>query len=334
MDINSKKAIIMMATYNGEKYIQDQIKSLQNQTFINWELYISDDNSTDKTVSIIKNLQKKDSRIKKIINNNSQYHGAYANYFNIMYYVKKYCKPYDYYFYCDQDDVWLKDKIQKEVIALIQLEKKYTSSVPAFVYCDLELCNSKCVPINHKMSNHIITQFVYNPYNTFFKEQYVWGTSMAHNFTLWNLMYIEMPEKVKNWVSHDGYVSRYAAVYGKITYINEPLILYRRTGNNVSDVPGKYNILKQKILKLPSVVNNAANVYWDTLYFAYHVPHENKVIRDIKNCFIDPIHSFKYMKKYHILKKSSFFGKLSTKVILYTRIYKYTNLFKVEKYTK
>lgn len=328
MDINSKKVVIMMATYNGEKYIRDQIESLQNQTFTNWELYISDDNSTDRTVDIIKKLQKEDSRIKKIINNKSKYHGAYANYFNVMSYVKRHCKRYDYYFYCDQDDVWLKDKILREVDTLMQLEKKYTLSVPAFVYCDLELCNSKCISIDDRMSNHIITQFVQNPYNTFFKEQYVWGTSMAHNFALWNLMYIESPEKIKNWVSHDGYVSRYAAVYGKIRYLNEPLILYRRTGNNVSGIPGKYNIFKQKILKLPSVINNAANVYWDSLYFVNHVPLENKTVLDIKLGFTKFIFKRKFMKKYNILKKEKILGRLSTKIIFYTNIYKATVFFK------
>lgn len=328
MDINSKKVVIMMATYNGEKYIQDQIKSLQNQTFANWELYIGDDNSTDKTVDILKKMQERDSRIKKIINNDGKYHGAYANYFNIMYYVKENCKSYDYYFYCDQDDVWLTDKILKEVTALIKIENKYATSMPAFVYCDLELCDSKCISINDKISNHIITQFVQNPYNTFFKEQYVWGTSMAHNRALWELMYIETPNKVKNWVSHDGYVSRYAAVYGKIKYINEPLILYRRTGNNVSGIPGKYSIVKEKLLKLSSVINNAANVYWDTLYFMNHVPVENNIISDVKLGFTKFTFKRKFIKKYNILEKERLLGRLSTKLIFYTNIYKFTTFFK------
>ncbi|MGO5078922.1 glycosyltransferase [Lactobacillus amylovorus] len=331
MDINSKKVVIMMATYNGEKYIQDQIESLQNQTFTNWELYISDDNSTDRTVDIIKNIQNKEDRIKKIIRNDSSYHGAYANYFNILYYVKKNCSKYDYYFYCDQDDVWLPNKIEDEVKGLVNIENKYSRTTPAFVYCDLELCDPKCNPIHDKMSNHIRTQFIKNPYNNFFKEQYVWGTSMAHNIALWNLLFIEDPNKVGNIVTHDGYISRYAAVYGKIKYISKPLILYRRTNNNVSGTPGTYKIISQKLLKLPTLIRNAANVYWGSLYFAYHVPKETTVIKDLKKCFRSGKNIRKFFIKYNILKNERVLGKLSTNVIMYTKLYKFVFPFNQNK---
>lgn len=49
----------MMATYNGERYLKDQLKSLSDQTFKNWDLYVSDDGSTDQTIGILKNFQKK-----------------------------------------------------------------------------------------------------------------------------------------------------------------------------------------------------------------------------------------------------------------------------------
>lgn len=331
MDINSKKVVIMMATYNGEKYIQDQIESLQNQTFTNWELYISDDNSTDRTVDIIKNIQNKENRIKKIIRNDSNYHGAYANYFNILYYVKKNCSEYDYYFYCDQDDVWLPNKIEDEVKSLVSIENKYGKTMPVFVYCDLELCDSKCNSTHDKMANHIRNQFVNNPYNTFFKEQYVWGTSMAHNNALWNLLFIEGPNKVGNIVTHDGYISRYAAVYGRIKYIDKPLILYRKTNNNVSGTPGTYKIISQKLLKLPTLIRNAANVYWGSLYFAYHVPRETTVIKDLKKCFRGEKNIRKFFTKYNILKNESVLGKLSTNIIMHVKLYKLVFPFNQEK---
>lgn len=332
MDISSKSAVIIMATYNGEKYIREQIKSLQNQTFSNWELYISDDNSTDQTVNILKELQRKDSRIKKIITNESLYHGAYANYFNVIDYVKNNCKLFDYYFYCDQDDIWLPEKIEKEVKALSNIEKKYNSNKAAFVYCDLELCDEKCEPLNDMMKNHIRTQFVDNPYNNFFKEQYVWGTTMAHNTALWDLLFIESPEKIKNLVSHDGYISKYAAVYGEITYIQTPLVLYRRTGNNVSGTPGKYNVISQKLLKIPTIINNAAQVYWDTLYFAYHVPQKTEVTEEIKECFNNRRAQKKFFTKYNILQNERKLGKLSTKVVLSIGLYKQSSIFKHERY--
>lgn len=65
MKKSEKKALIMMATYNGEETIREQLDSIQSQDFQNWELYISDDNSSDKTREIIAEYQQRDSRIKK-----------------------------------------------------------------------------------------------------------------------------------------------------------------------------------------------------------------------------------------------------------------------------
>ena len=62
----NEKIEILMATYNGEKYIKEQINSIINQTYTNWRLLIRDDGSKDKTVEIIKEYEKKDDRIKEI----------------------------------------------------------------------------------------------------------------------------------------------------------------------------------------------------------------------------------------------------------------------------
>lgn len=65
----NEKIEILMATYNGEKYIKEQINSIINQTYTNWRLLIRDDGSKDKTVEIIKEYEKKDDRIKLLEDN-------------------------------------------------------------------------------------------------------------------------------------------------------------------------------------------------------------------------------------------------------------------------
>lgn len=330
MATNSKKVIIMMATYNGEKYIREQIKSLQNQTFKNWDLYISDDNSTDDTLKILTNLQKKDKRIREIIINKSIYHGAFANYFNLMRYVQEKCLPYDYYFYCDQDDIWKNNKISSEIKALRQIEERWGEDKPAFCYCDLEMYDAHNRDMNDKMSNHIRTQFVDNPYNSLFKDQYVWGTTIAHNYALWALMFLGTPEKVQNFISHDVYISKYAMAYAKIAYIPETLVKYRRTGENVSSTPGNYKLLNvfSKLSHVKVLINNAARNYWGSLYFAYHAPEETPLIKDIKKCFINSKNTKFFFKKYKILKHEPILGRWSTKLILYSGIYKVSFFFK------
>ena len=75
-----------MATYQGEKYIREQLESIISQDFTNWELYISDDGSNDDTLKILQEYKKSEQRIIEIIHNNGE-HGAFANFFNLMRYV-------------------------------------------------------------------------------------------------------------------------------------------------------------------------------------------------------------------------------------------------------
>ena len=104
----SKKIYILLATYNGEKYIKAQIHSLLCQTYEDWNLLIHDDGSNDNTVNIIKKLQEKDERI-ILIEDGIKCGGAGANFLHIL---KNYSTA-DYITFCDQDDIWLETKIEE-----------------------------------------------------------------------------------------------------------------------------------------------------------------------------------------------------------------------------
>ena len=103
--------LIMMTTYNGEKYIERQLNSIIDQTYSNWNLVVRDDGSKDNTLSILEQYQNKDSRI-KIVDNDSKNHGAYYNFFGIVEYAKT-LPLYDFYMFSDQDDIWDKNKIER-----------------------------------------------------------------------------------------------------------------------------------------------------------------------------------------------------------------------------
>lgn len=96
-----------MATYNGEKYLKIQIDSIINQTFKDWTLYIQDEGSKDKTLEIIKEYVKKDSRIKHFDLGLSR-QGAGQNFMSMLNAIDS-----NYYMFADQDDVWFQDKIEK-----------------------------------------------------------------------------------------------------------------------------------------------------------------------------------------------------------------------------
>lgn len=102
-----------MPSYNSEDFIAESIKSVINQSYKNWELIISDDNSTDKTIDIVKAFQAKDSRIKLL---RSKKNGGPAVTRNL---AIKHAKG-RYIAFLDSDDLWSKDKLQKQIPFMIE----------------------------------------------------------------------------------------------------------------------------------------------------------------------------------------------------------------------
>lgn len=117
MAFNSLVAILM-ATYNGEKYLREQIDSIINQSFKDWSLYIQDDGSKDKTVEIIKEYEEKDPRI-KLFDIGLKRQGAGKNFMSMLNVVDS-----NYYMFADQDDVWFPDKIEKTFLRMKEEEEK------------------------------------------------------------------------------------------------------------------------------------------------------------------------------------------------------------------
>ena len=104
--IENKKIDILMATYNGEKYLSEQIESIISQTYTEWNLLVRDDGSSDNTCVILTEYEKKDSRI-KVIKDNKGNLGIVKNFEELLYNSNS-----EFIMFTDQDDVWKKDKIE------------------------------------------------------------------------------------------------------------------------------------------------------------------------------------------------------------------------------
>lgn len=128
--VNSKAIAILMATYNGERYLREQIDSILNQDNDDWTLYIRDDGSEDNTLLIIDEyIRKYDSII--LIKDRLGSKGASGNFFQLLQSVDS-----SYYMFADQDDIWLPDKIKKAYAQMKILEQKYIS-YPIVIGTDL-----------------------------------------------------------------------------------------------------------------------------------------------------------------------------------------------------
>ena len=212
------KVNIVMSTYNGEKYLADQIKSIQSQTFEDWQLLIRDDGSSDNTPSIIRDMAKKDDRIHFINDGQNENYGVIKSFYHLVKYDSS-----DYYFFSDQDDVWLPEKIEV-TLKRAQIE---SSDNPLLVYTDLKVVNEDLEVLQESMiksqSHHANTELVQE-----LTENTVTGGTMMINKAL-----ADKWQVYDNLLMHDWYLALLAASLGKLIYIDQATQLYRQHEANV-----------------------------------------------------------------------------------------------------
>lgn len=203
---------VCMATYNGELYIKEQLQSILSQISEGDEVVISDDGSTDSTYDEVVGIN--DSRIKWFVNEGV--HGFSHNFENALKHANG-----DIIFLSDQDDIWKDNKVKVSLEAL----------------SDSDFVISDCVTVNNKMEIIQESRFkAFNIKNGFInhliKSRYL-GCCMAFKREVLD-MALPFP-KNDRLVEHDIWLAAVGLLYFKVKLIEEPLILYRRHGNNVSD---------------------------------------------------------------------------------------------------
>lgn len=215
------KISVCMTTYNGEKYIVEQLESILKQLNINDEVVVSDDGSTDKTILLIKGF--KDPRIKLYFN-------SFKNIIlNFEFALSK--ATGKIIFLSDQDDVWYDNKVSELKKILKTYDLVYTN---AAVFNEIKEQN---VLFNQRERNGLFNNYVKN---------YCLGATMAFKSTC--LQYsLPFP---KNIEMHDLWIYFISGVYGKTYYYSKPLIYYRRHGSNASNASERTNNLIFTIIKI------------------------------------------------------------------------------------
>jgi glycosyltransferase involved in cell wall biosynthesis len=222
----NKLIYILLSSYNGEKYIEEQINSLINQTHKNWKLLIRDDGSSDKTIDIIKKFEKKDKRVSLIKSSGNL--GSCKSFLHLVAYTKKHFKP-EYIMFCDQDDVWLKDKI-KNAISLMQEKEKIEPEVPILVHTNLIVVDKNLNIINKSFWKDQKTKPHKNKLRQLFNGNIAHGCTMLLNKKLIGKIY----SRPNDALLHDTWITLIAAAFGEIYRIYKPDILYRQHEDNES----------------------------------------------------------------------------------------------------
>ena len=219
---STDKIAILMATYNGEKYICQQIDSILSQTCKDWELYIHDDGSTDNTIAAVESYVEKYPDKIHLIDGKST-GGAKYNFFYLFGQVEA-----PYYMTCDQDDVWLDKKIELTYDKMLTIENK--ADVPCLVYTELRVVDSELNTIADTMSGYQSLDCHKRTINQFILQNSVTGCTMMVNMALRDKM-LHITD-IDNTIMHDWWAALVAAQFGKTAFIDEPTILYRQHGDN------------------------------------------------------------------------------------------------------
>lgn len=250
--MKSDSILMMMATYNGEKFLREQLDSILCQTISTWKLLIRDDNSSDQTRSIIKEYEEKDSRI-HLIENTSEHHGAYYNFFGLLNDVRQNENSFDFYMFADQDDIWDVDKLERLIGFYYENVK---TKEPVLIYADMRIIDANGKMIANSMDQLMGIRYT-NPISTFMSHK-VYGCNTLFNrelFEILPLLPYDAPELA--FLSHDNFITKTAALKGQVYFYNEPTMGYRRYGHNVTS-KHEYNFTLKRILKRISKIDELA----------------------------------------------------------------------------
>jgi glycosyltransferase involved in cell wall biosynthesis len=218
---------ILLATFNGEKYLAEQLNSIIRQSCTNWKLIIRDDGSTDKTLEIIKDYVKKNPVKIILIDDNNGNSGACNNFSRLIGFTGA-----DYIMFCDQDDVWLPDKIELTLAKMKRMESEYGKQTPVLVYTDLKVVGQNLKPLAESFWKYQKIKPAYGKkLNNLLVQNSISGCTVMFNSSLKKLIGNIPPEALM----HDWWVALIACVFGKSEYINQATMLYRQHKKNLSN---------------------------------------------------------------------------------------------------
>src|SRR3569623_61880 len=203
-----------MATYNGEKYIKKQLDSLFEQTYTNWQLWVRDDGSTDSTLDILKSYKAWYPNISIYLNTTPQ-RGACPN-FAALFRMAKLDEQVKYIMFCDQDDIWKPEKIERSLAEMRHQEQLHPGE-PVLIYSNVELMDNRDNAIEDSLK--LCSKIDLRNLVSF---NYVLGCTMLLNR---HLIYkiCTIPASA---VNHDYWIALVASAYNT-AYISEALNRYR-----------------------------------------------------------------------------------------------------------
>jgi glycosyltransferase involved in cell wall biosynthesis len=219
------KIAVVMTTYNGESYLEQQIESILSQSLSPDTLIVCDDRSTDSTVEILDKYQRQ-GKLTYVVN--AEQLGLIENFKKAVSLA-----PQDAYVaLSDQDDQWLPDKLEQSARILLEIEDP---GLPCMVYTDLMLVDETDRVLNQSFRNELGQDRYHHNLQTLLFGNFVNGCTVLMNPVL-RARFAEIPGDIR--LNHDGWMALQAYAFGKAQELKIPLVRYRKHNTNVSIAAG------------------------------------------------------------------------------------------------
>lgn len=228
----SKKVAILLSTYNGEKYLREQIDSILAQTYDNFELIVRDDGSRDSTVEIVKEyMEKSDKEITLMVGKNL---GFIKSFFDLLKHSDA-----DYFSFADQDDIWFPNKIELAVNSLNKLD----DTKPNMSFSNVDYYDTEMNFMGKGDSENKKPSFLNSLYECINQ-----GMTMVINKTARDYIIKNIPEKC---FFHDWWTYMICTAFGNVVQDDVVTVKYRRAKTNATvEGQGKITLFIWRIKKL------------------------------------------------------------------------------------
>lgn len=223
--MKNSKVLVLLATYNGEKYIREMIDSVVNQNFDDFHIIVSDDGSSDSTADILTEYAENNPQLVTHYKSGERFGNA-QNHF--MHLLKEFHNS-DYIMFCDQDDFWHSDKIRKTIAKMQEIETE--KALPALVHTDLRVVDKNMSLIDSSFMNFSKLDGTRMNVNQILVQNVVTGCTMMINRALAEKAVNNIP--ASGMLMHDWWLALIASVFGQTGFVNAATIDYRQHGNNV-----------------------------------------------------------------------------------------------------
>lgn len=222
---------IILCTYNGERFLRQQLDSLLSQSFLDFVIYVHDDGSTDKTLNIIDEYKTANPRKIALMEDPVKHRGAGPSFMWALQNIDA-----QYYMFCDQDDCWLPFKIEHTINRIKEVELQHPDK-PVLIHTDLKLTDGDL-----NVTHESFWKYQNFKVDVSKRPQFIgFGNIVTGCTIIINQAAKQLAERYDGKMLHDYWLALQVAKYGVVDNLKERTMLYRQHDNNEAGAGYQYN---------------------------------------------------------------------------------------------